>query len=587
MNITSRKNKYKRGGKSSSYEKEKFLIPFDLESLNLFCAYVLSENKNIRKSSYINMRNLFSVIHEDSFKNDDEKIKRVNFIKKGLDARVIKNFTNPYLVMKYINGGLIEDNLLDPNNFMEVSNEERRWVDETISACVKNSFMNDYIERLKDFIIRYESTDYRNRTTLIPEFEMLIAEIQAHFRKIKVEDASEVMFSLNGQNFEDSIREIHSQLSNPGNKLVTGMRGLNEMLSGGFEQDHVYLFFALSGEGKTITLLNLAYQIKKYNKDYTTKDPTKKPCIVILSMENTVKQLVGSLFNIAVCTDDMKNYDVEEVIRLLKEEGELLLSNDSPIDIIIKFKPGMSVDTSYMYSLVEDLEDDGYECILMIQDYIKRIRPVDYTGDIRLDLGNVINDYKNFAAIKGIPVISASQLNRTATQKIDEGRKTNKADLLRLIGRDNIGESMLILENIDGGFMLAPEYDKDGNKYFGFQRIKARYKKNSNRESFYHPCVANNPIKFVEDENAVEPAFKESLRADKEQFNKVFGNANNMSHIGNTIKEIDDGIKLIDSTDNLFANASASYNKIAFTMPKMPIIKPKLPKAVIYHANAN
>ena len=81
MNISSRKSKFKKN-KSSSSNEGKFIIPFDLEALNLFCSYVVSENRNIRKSSYINMRNLFSVIHEDSFKNDDEKMKRVNFIKK-------------------------------------------------------------------------------------------------------------------------------------------------------------------------------------------------------------------------------------------------------------------------------------------------------------------------------------------------------------------------------------------------------------------------------------------------------------------------------------------------------------------------
>lgn len=556
MNISSRKNKYKKGGKSDS-GREKFIIPFDLPSLNLFCSYVMSENRNIRKSGLINMRNLFSVIHEDSFKKDEEKLKRVDFIKKALEARVIHNFSSRFLILKYINGGFIEEDLIDPNNFDEISNDELYWINETISSCIKHSYMNDYVDRLQEICIRWETTDYRNRGPLIKEFEVLIAEIQAQFRRTKVQDDSEVTFSLQKGKFEDSINDIHSQLSSPSSKLQCGMQGLNEMLSGGFESGRVYLLFGLPGEGKTTTLLNLVYQLKKYNTHFKTKDPTKRPCIIFLSMENTVRELVETLFNISVVPEDIRNYDVDEVIKMLQTEGELVLDDESPIDIIIKYKPVGSVDTSYLYSLTEDLEDEGYECICMVQDYVKRIKPVDYTGDIRLDLGNVVNDYKSFAAIKDIPVISASQLNRDATKHIDEGRKTNKSDLIRLLGRSNIGESMLILENIDCGFMLAPEYDQAGNKFLGIQRIKARFKKISNREHIYQPFADGNPIKMVEDEKCAQPAFKESLRANKEEFNSKFGgNTHVTSYLANSIKEVDTDIKLLDSADNFFVNAS-------------------------------
>ena len=34
-----------------------------------------------------------------------------------------------------------------------------------------------------------------------------------------------------------------------------------------------------------IEKINLAYQIKKYNKGYKPKDPTKRPCVLYLTME--------------------------------------------------------------------------------------------------------------------------------------------------------------------------------------------------------------------------------------------------------------------------------------------------------------
>lgn len=580
MNIE-RRQKY---SSKKSKEKEKFIVPFDLMSLNLFCSYILSENRNIRKSHLINIRNLFSVIHEDSFKKDEEKLKRVEFIKRGLDARITRNFNDPYLIVKYINGGLIEQDMLDPKGFIEVSNEELTWVNETVSSCIKNSYMNVHVEDMIELCTKYRVADYRTRGPLVAQFEKMIAELQSKFRKAKSQDSSEAMFSLKTGVFEESIRDIHEQLSNPANKLVCGMQGMNEMLSGGFESGRTYILFGLPGEGKSMTLLNLAYQLKKYNKNYKTKDPTKTPCIIFLTMENTVRESVQRLFNMSSTKEHITNFSVEEVIRRLKEDGELYLSDESPIDIIIKFVPNGSVDTSYMYTLTEDLEDEGYECICMIQDYIKRIKPADgSTGDIRIDLGNVVNDFKNYSAVKDVPTITASQLNRSATKHIDEGRKANKADLVRMLGRDNIGESMLILENIDGAWMLAPEYDAEGNKYMGIQRIKARYE-TTKRSHIYQPFDKDSEIKLVEDEGLIAPLFKDTLRVNgKEESSAKFNNSANAStyHINN-IKNIDGDIKLLHSDDtNVYMNATSRFKQnppivINYNIPKLisPMYRP-------------
>jgi len=576
MNIEKRK-KYSK--KTSQSEKGRFLIPFDLMSLNLFCSYILSQNGNIRKSHLINMRNLFTVIHEDSFGKDQEKIKRVEFIKKGLDARITRNFTDPYMIMKCINGGVIEEDLIDPRELMEISNEELTWINETVSSCIKNSYMNNYVDDIMDLCARYKATDYRMRSPLVVEFEKLIGEIQTHFRRAKAESTSEITFSLKEGVFEDAIRETHAQLSNPTNKLVTGMQGFNEMLSGGFEGTREYLLFGLPGEGKSVTLLNLAYQIKKYNPDYVTKDPTKVPAIVFLTMENTVRESIERLFNIATATQlEIKDFSVDKIIHMLKTDGELYLTDESPIDIIIKFIPAMSVDTSYLYSLTEDLEDEGYEVICLVQDYIKKIRPADgSTGDLRIDLGNVTLDFKNFAAVKGIPVITASQLNRSAAKHVDEGRKANKADLVRLLGRDNIGESMLILENIDGGFMLAPEYDSEGNKFMGIQRIKARYR-TTKREHIYQPFTKGSAITLEEDARLSIPVFKDTMRPDREEVSSKFTNTTVSSYHVNNIKNIDDDIKLLHSDeDNIYINATSRFKQelpmVAYT-PMRKLINP-------------
>ena len=208
---------------------------------------------------------------------------------------------------------------------------------------------------------------------------------------------------------------------------------------------------------------------------------------------------------------NMTDMPPERAISMLREEGELYLTGESPIDIIIKFKPSNSVDTSYLYTLTEDLEDQGMEVIAMFQDYIGRIRSTEKLQDTRLEYGLIVDEFKTYAEIKDVPIVTVAQLNRDASKHIDEGRKSSKADLVRLIGRSNISESMLVLNNIDAGFLIAPETTQNKERYLGIQRIKIRYNA-GDREFVYLPFYENT-LKLIEDHGAIA-VYKTSLRAD-------------------------------------------------------------------------
>ena len=299
MDIT-RRMKYSGRGRSISKTETKVDINFDLNALNLMCSYILSENRNIRRSHLINMRNLFDILDMSLYQNDIEKMKRVNFIKKGLEAKILQNLRDPYIVLKYINGGIIDDDVIDINNFTSMSNDELNWINQTISEALKYAFIYNDIDKMIDICTRFKAADYRSRGAIVQEFEMLIQEIQSKFRRSRVENVSEMTFTLKDGIMDEVVKDIHEQLSNPCNKLLTGMQGINEMLGGGFESTRVYMLLGATGIGKSVTLLNLAYQIKKYNKNYKPKDPSKIPVIVYMTMENTVRETVERLFNLTV-----------------------------------------------------------------------------------------------------------------------------------------------------------------------------------------------------------------------------------------------------------------------------------------------
>lgn len=545
---------------NSNIKPNKYIPDLHLDSiiLDLMCKMVVTDSQYIKRSNLLNLKKYIDSIDPKEY-DDPEKRKLVSFINKGLEARLMFNINSPELIVRHINGGMLDDGVIDINNFVGLDAAKINWLNTMISSTLKYEYVFGHVDKILDICTRFKTSGYDSKNDIVKEFETSINNAQNDFRRVRNEAHTEATFSLIDGEFEDSIIDSYNQLANPRRKLRTGMQGLNELLGGGFESGRVYIFFGLPGEGKSTTLINLLFQLKKYNNDYKPKDPTKIPTIVLLTMENTIVESIERLFGLSCIrsTGNITDYSVEEVIQLLRTEGELYLDSNSPINILIKYKPTNSVDTSYLYTLCEDLEDRGMEVIAMIQDYIGRIRSTQYYSDTRLEYGAVTDEFKVFAEIKDIPVISASQLNRDASKHIDEGRKNNKADLVRFIGRSNISESMLVLNNIDAGFVIAPEVTEEGEKFLGVQRIKIRYRA-GDREYVYLPYIRDS-IRFIEDLGR-EATFKTTMRRECELFTPGNHFRQSQYHT-NAIVELEESTTLIDDGDaNLFKNANFISN---------------------------
>lgn len=555
----SRNQKYAKMTKGDSNYK-KISINLDIVALQLFCNFIVSENKNIHKSNVINLNNLITNLDMSLYENDNEKLSKLDFIKKGIDARLNYNLNKKDLILMHINGGLLDYE--SNNSIEEIDNDEIMWINKIVADALKFGFIYSEVDKLEELCNRFKATDYSSKTEVLNYFKDAIFDIQNKFRQSDANASSDLYFSLADDKFDECMREVYNKVTSPSNQLITGFTGLNEMLGGGFESKRVYALFGLPSEGKSITLLDFALQIKKYNPGYVCKDPTKKPCVVYFTLENGLEESVVRLCEMVGLEGSMSDYNIDELITKLKTEGELYINTNSPIDLIIMYKPGMSVDTSYLYTMTEELEDKGYETIAVIIDYIKRIRSSLDNSDTRVWLGNVINEFKVFASTKDLVVITASQLNRDATQHIDESRKTNKSDLVRMLGRSQIGESMLILENLDGAFLIAPEWTPEGQKFLGIQRIKKRYKA-SDLTYLYYPYQGE--IKLLEDLNALEPVYKTTMKEMPQNFN----NLNNLNRI-NEVKDIND-VKLLKpkSSNNIFLSGSMSIIDDSIPSPQL------------------
>jgi len=508
MIITNRQRAY---GQGKTYVKNKRKIPlnFDLSSLDLLCNFVISENRNVRRLQYINLRNLIEMLDMEKYISDQERYKRILFIKKGLEARLERNLQDRIMILKYINGGILDNDIIDISDFKDMSNAEIDWINETVSSAIKYAFIYERVDPMIELWQRFKNADYRSVSEISSEIEAATSELNTLFRKAKVESSTERAFSLTPEVMESVMTDAWQEVTSSYRKLITGMQGFNQLIGGGFENTRVYLLLGITGVGKSMTLVNLAYQLKKYNKGFKPKDPTKRPCVLYVTMENTVVETIQRLFQICTGEEFAKQSSPQEAINKLRAEGELYLTDESPVDIIIKFVPNKSVDTSYLYTLVEDLEDEGYEVVALLQDHAKRIRSTLKNPDVRLELGDVINEFKTFAMLKDIPVISNSHLNREGARVIDANSGKSKADLTRMLGKSNIGESLLMLDNVDYACIINYEYDNENQKYMVFKEIKTRVK--TFRDYVCQPFDINNEIKLVEDYYSPIPVFKDTL----------------------------------------------------------------------------
>ena len=81
-------------------------LNLDINTYTIICRYILQPHSILRMEHLVNLRKLMSIIDYRTYENDPEKVKRVNFILKGLEARLDDNIQDQDIILNYINGGL-------------------------------------------------------------------------------------------------------------------------------------------------------------------------------------------------------------------------------------------------------------------------------------------------------------------------------------------------------------------------------------------------------------------------------------------------------------------------------------------------
>ena len=165
--MDNRKLKYM---KKIEYSKtEKVPITWDLYTLNIICAFVISENESIKKSQLFQLRKLINQVDIDKSYNDQERIDRMTFIIKGLEAKLDLNYQDRHIVLCHINGNASGKNFIeDENIYRELNNHEVEFVNKLISETLKSSYLENGVDNLLNQLTAFKTTDAIDKVKLIP-----------------------------------------------------------------------------------------------------------------------------------------------------------------------------------------------------------------------------------------------------------------------------------------------------------------------------------------------------------------------------------------------------------------------------------
>ncbi|MDD3172080.1 MAG: DnaB-like helicase C-terminal domain-containing protein [Herbinix sp.] len=504
----------------------KLPFKFDLNTFNLFIGFIyIDTNKEIKtkeqravtKKSLGNLYRLLKMTDEKIYIGKPELEERLNFCIKSLESILeAKMVTRGAIIenIREINNN-IQDNIIDNiPRYERLNLDEIRFINRMIEDRLKFSFVETICPRITSLLETKESGAFKSYAEISNALLDACKEYVNKCRAIvSLEDVNE--FSLADDSFVQTIEKVISNLNDPSKILYTGIRALNTLLSPGYLSGRLYTYLGLPGGFKSGLLLKSAIDIRKYNKNIVLKDPSKTPCVLLITMENTVEESVERLFNMTVGSESsMADMTTKQVVKTLKVDGEMNFEGNGDCDLRIRYYPNMSISTDDIYNIIDDLSDSGYEVIGLILDYIKRIRPSRRSKDEKEELKNVTNELKSIAVHYNIPVITAHQLNRESARIVDTAELHNKSDATNELGRTHTGSAWEVIENSDFACIInlvsvkqpsKKKTDEDTSQfYLTFKRVKIRYKPMQVSNIFSHPFEFGNRIKLLDDVNLKE-----------------------------------------------------------------------------------
>lgn len=330
---------------------------------------------------------------------------------------------------------------------------------------VKDSFIKtlDIIDSDDDVNDLHEHIEYLNQCAV---------EINNAYNSANITAVSHSFDSADIDTMKNIIAEAKDARS-PNKCIITGIRGLNSLLSPGYLSGCLYVYAALPGNYKSGILLKSHIDTLKYNDHIKSTLNGKTPISMYISMENTMVQTVRRLWGALFPSADMSMFTVDEISEMIN--NELTATGMRSVILYYGYREKSTKD---LEAIIRSYNDENNEVIAVFLDYIKRIRPgrtdAAATASEKSELHAIMNELKTIAAELNIPIVTAHQLNREAARMVDDVVKNggyNKTD--QALGRANISVAWEVMEVAD--FLALINVENNGeNKMLMIKAAKQR-----------------------------------------------------------------------------------------------------------------
>ena len=494
----------RKKGKTNKENDDFFDIKFNLNTIDSLMSSLFSHNTRVNRAYIKRMYDFFIKIKLDSYKDDLDIYLRVMIIQETLRMMIVDNVSDFNLIYEDITDKTSHRetvmDIIETIDQDSLSNDDIKFLDDYVRDRTRFSFANKFAKPLLTICERILNQDYDDFGKEVAEMTDVVGKANHVFQTNKRVDSYEnENFYFDSPDFVAVTNELLAKINNPRNTIKTAIRMFNDMLNGGFKAKKLITFFAAPAKWKSGMLFSVCLWAMKFNK-VRTNDPTKKPLVLYLSLENsreeTLERLISYLFDDSVETSMVTGQQI-------KERMTELGFYRHGMNIRFMYRPSQSVDINDIEVIIEaEKNENNNEVVLIVVDYLRRMGPNKnrpFISDEYLALGEKADDLANLCKTYDIPVVTASQLNRLADEILEKAEEEKTLNAGRKLGRTKTSDSRRIIDNIDYGFALNKEwYEAEQKWYISVLDIKHRGKAGKVKY-FAHPFENNNGMRLVED----------------------------------------------------------------------------------------
>ncbi len=294
--------------------------------------------------------------------------------------------------------------------------------------------------------------------TVVMSYENMIRKIHISIMEtnkgLAIENSSSL--DLVDDDYSSVLNQILSKYEKT-NRTSTGFDILDqELFYGGYELSRLYMYAGASGSGKSTIMVNSL--INSATKNSFESPSKNKKVYIYISLENTVEETLLRIYqDLFKKTIPQALSDVKNNVNIKEKINSELEKNNSTI-IIKYFKPMVTSPMDIISVLDDVVTKYGKDSIKMLAiDYLDLMKSDLQYDAYRLELGYITLSLKSIAVEYNIPVITATQLNRSAfrvknaselnlDQLSESSKKIDHSDCIILLVKDDMNSDKVFMK---------------------------------------------------------------------------------------------------------------------------------------------